>query len=64
MTKSESKEANHALCLYAAGLAQADYCARIISMLIRSSRGKNTKNELITMAASFPAIVQHPEFII
>jgi len=64
MTKSEKREANHSLALFAAGLCDAGYAARSISALIRSALGKNTRNELIKLASSFPAVVQHHNFIV
>lgn len=63
MTKAETRETNHALSLYAAGLADAGYAARIISSLIRSALGKNTRQEILQKCELFPAVLQHPDFI-
>lgn len=64
MTKSESREA---LKLQAwAKFPQPDIglLARAYSALIRAARTKTSRNQLIVYAASIPAIVQHPEFIV
>jgi hypothetical protein len=64
MTKSESRE-----CLKLAAWAkfpspQIDLLARSYSALHRAARTKTSKNQILIYAASVPAIVQHPEFII
>ena len=64
MTKAEKREANHTLCLFAAGLADAGYAARCLSALARATKTEKNKNEIITLAAGYPAIVQSSEFIV
>jgi len=64
MTKADKKEANHVACLLAAELADAGYGARAFSALIRAARSTKARNELITYAAGYPAVVQHADFII
>ena len=63
MTKSETREVQVITRYYAAGL-ELDWVARSLSSLIRSARTTKSRNELITYAAGFPSLVQHPEFII
>jgi len=41
-----------------------DCLARSFSALIRATRTMKSRNEIITAAATVPAVVQHPEFII
>lgn len=62
MTKSETREATKAIA-YGQTLG-ADYMARALSALIRSARTAKSRNELITIAAGYPAVTQSPEFII
>ena len=38
--------------------------ARSYSALIRAARTTKSRNEIITYAASVPAVVRHPEFIV
>ena len=64
MTKSESRE-----CLKLQAWSKfpdidAGLLARSYSALIRSARTTKSQNEILTYAASVPAVVQHPEFII
>ena len=64
MTKSESRE-----CLKLAAWAkfpspQIDLLARCYGALHRAARTKTSKNQILIYAASVPAIVQHPEFIL
>ena len=65
MTKSEARKVAkltafaHASAGYAPDVA---YLARGFSTLVRSSL--RSRNEIITIAAGWPMIVQHPEFII
>jgi hypothetical protein len=64
MTKSESRE-----CLKLQAWSKFPdidiaLLARSYSALIRAARTTKSKNEIITYAASVPAVVQHPEFII
>jgi len=61
MTKSERIEASKAM--YFASMGYFDMAARAMSMLIRAA-SKKSRNELITMAGGYPAVVQHSEFII
>ncbi len=62
MTKAEQREAAKAIA-YGQALG-ADYMARALSGLIRSARTAKSRNELITIAAGYPAATQSPEFII
>jgi hypothetical protein len=62
MTKSETRAATQAIA-YGRTLG-ADYMARVLSALIRSARTTKSQNELITIAAGYPAVTQSPEFII
>jgi hypothetical protein len=64
MTKSESRE-----CLKLQAWSKfpdidTGLLARSYSALIRSARTTKSQNEILTYAASVPAVVQHPEFII
>jgi hypothetical protein len=63
MTKSQKQETNHVACLLAAKLADEGYAARALSALARSASEK-ARNEIITYAARWPAVVQHPDFIL
>ena len=67
MTKMEQKQAQQLINAARMGIAAGEltyvgYAARGLSALIRASR--KSRNELITIAAGIPAIVQHPDFII
>lgn len=62
MTKINRIESARAM-LYAA-LGNFDLAARTISACIRATRSEKERNELITLAAAYPALVQHPEFIV
>lgn len=64
MNKSELKE-----CLKLQAMARwdsvpVDYLARSYSSLIRATKTTKARNQIITMAADVPAVVQHSEFII
>ena len=60
MNKSERKEVNKALAYASAGYI--DIAARTLATLVRSARTTRSRNELITLAAGYPAIAQHAEF--
>jgi len=62
MTKINRSETAKAL-QYAA-LGHFDIAARTMSAAIRSASGTKERNEIITAAAAYPAIIQHPEFLI
>lgn len=69
MTKAEKNELNHALCIYSMARdnerdSLAGYAARSISALIRATRTTKSRNEMITAAAAYPRVVQHPDFIV
>lgn len=64
MTKFESKEVNKMVSLAKLDSNYIDYAARSISAIARSTRTKKNFNEIITIAASIPAIVQSTDFII
>jgi hypothetical protein len=64
MTKREKKECDFLVSMGKAGLAQPDYLARGFSSLVRSAGTERTRNEIITAAAGFPAVVRHAEFIV
>jgi hypothetical protein len=62
MTKSETREAAKVI-EYGQALG-ADYMARGLSGLIRAARTAKSRDELITIAAGYPAATQSAEFII
>ncbi len=62
MTKINRSETAKAL-QYAA-LGHFDIAARTMSAAVRSARGMKERNEIIASAAEYPAIIQHPEFLI
>jgi hypothetical protein len=62
MTKIERSEASKAM--YYASMGAMDLAARTMSANIRATRSVKTRNELLTMAAGYPALVQHAEFIV
>ncbi|CAB4172673.1 hypothetical protein UFOVP1470_42 [uncultured Caudovirales phage] len=62
MTKSNRSQLTK--CMYYASMGEYGIAARGISSLVRSSRTKKEQNEIITEASSYPAIVQHEDFII
>lgn len=65
MTKSERREADKLVGMVVAGGAvYVGYAARGLSALIRSTATTKNRNELITIAAGVPAIVQHRDFIV
>ena len=64
MTKSEFNEVNKMVYLAKMDHSYVDYAARSISTLIRSTRSQKNANEMITIAAAIPAIVQSAYFII
>jgi hypothetical protein len=61
MTKINRQES--AKAMYYASMGYFDLAARTISASIRATNGQKERNELFTIAANYPAIVQHPEFI-
>jgi len=62
MTKSNRIESSKAM--YYAAMGHIDIAARTISACIRSAKSVKERNELIVEAMGYPAIVNHPEFII
>ena len=67
MTKSETKELTKLMQAAQMGLTIKEpgmvaYAARGISALVRASRA--SRNQIITIAAGFPAVIQHEEFIV
>jgi len=64
MTKSESREALKLQAWSRFPNPDIGLLARGYSALIRAARTNTSRNQLITYAASVPAIVQHPEFIV
>ena len=69
MTKRERSELNRLLQAAEMGIAckelgMVGYAARGISALIRATRTDSNRNVMITIASGFPAVVQHPEFIV
>lgn len=71
MTKNEKNEVckllSLARCVIPARVGGTDdatlgYIARSFATLARSSR--KSRNDIITLAAGWPAIVQHPDFIV
>jgi len=64
MTKSESREALELQAWARFPNPDIGMLARSYSALIRAARTTKSRNEIIIYAASVPAIVQHPEFII
>jgi len=64
MNKSESREALNLQAWSRFPNPDIGLLARSYSALIRAARTRTSRNQLITYAASVPAIVQHPEFIV
>lgn len=69
MTNHERKELNRLLQAADMGIACNEpgmiaYAARGISAIVRATRTAANRNEIITIAAGFPAVVQHGEFIV
>lgn len=69
MTKQERQQIDRVISLMAATpkadrQAIAGYAARSISALIRATATTKNRNEMLTAAAAFPAIVQHADFIV
>ncbi len=62
MTKSETREV--AKTLQHGAILGAGYMARSLSALIRGAMTTKSSNELRALAARFPAVVQHPDFIV
>ena len=62
MTKINRQES--AKAMYYAAMGYFDLAAMTISACIRAAKSAKERNELICEAANYPAIVQHPEFII
>lgn len=61
MTKSETRET--ALTIKYGATLGADYMARALSALIRAARSTKSRNELIVIAAGYPAVTRSAEFI-
>ena len=64
MTKSESRECLKLQAWSKFPEPDVALIARSYSALHRAARTKTSKNQILIYAASVPAIVQHPEFII
>jgi hypothetical protein len=62
MTKSETRET--ALAIKYGATLGADYMARALSAMIRAARSNKSRDELIAIAAGYPAVTRSPEFII
>jgi hypothetical protein len=62
MNKSQTKAVAKILAFGQA--LGADYMARALSAEIRCAMTAKSKNELITIAAGWPAVTNSPEFII
>lgn len=63
MTKSESRECLKLQAWSKFPSTDIGMLARSYSSLVRSARTTKSRNEILTYAASVPAIVQHPAFI-
>lgn len=61
MNKTNRSESAHAM--YYVSIGEFGLAARTMSACIRAVSKKDA-NELITMAAAYPALVQHPDFIV
>jgi hypothetical protein len=61
MTKSETRELANIAMYHKLGMM--DTVARALSALIRATRSKTTRDELMTDAASF-GVANHPDFIV
>ena len=64
MTKSESREALKLQAWSRFPNPDIALLARSYATLIRSARSPTSRAQILVYAASLPAIVQHPEFII
>jgi hypothetical protein len=64
MTKSDSRECAKLVAMGRANLVDAATLARSYSAMIRATRSTASRDEIITIAAGFPGVVQHPEFIV
>jgi hypothetical protein len=64
MTKSESRECLKLQAWSKFSDIDVGLLARSYSALIRSARTVKSRNEILTYAASVPAVLQHHDFII
>jgi hypothetical protein len=64
MTKSEAREVAKLDAVSKWALPDIGYLARGYSALIRASRKQSSKDEITAHAATRPAVVQHPDFIV
>ncbi len=62
MNKSETREV--AKTIQHGAQLGAGYMARSLSALIRGAMTTRSRNALILVAAGYPAVVQHPDFIV
>ena len=62
MTKINRQES--AKAMYCAAMGHFDLVARTMSACIRAARSAKERNELITEAAAYPAILHSPDWII
>jgi len=62
MTKINRQES--AKVMYYSAMGHFDIAARTMSACIRAARSVKERNELLTMAAGYPALVQHSDFIV
>jgi len=62
MTKSEIREIKSIETYIAYGMI--DTAARAASALVRCARSTKARNDLLTYFAEWPAVIQHPEFIV
>lgn len=64
MNKLQKRETAKIEAMIRAGTVDAGYAARSISALVRAAMTRKARNELITFAAGWPAVVQHSDFIV
>jgi len=62
MTKINRQES--AKAMYYSAMGNFDIAARTMSACIRAARNAKDRNELLTIAAGYPAMVKHSDFIV
>jgi hypothetical protein len=62
MTKINRQES--AKAMYYSAMGNFDIAARTMSACIRAAGSAKERDELITLAAGYPALVQNSEFIV
>jgi hypothetical protein len=62
MSKSTAREVNNVKTYMAHGMV--DTAARAASALVRCASSAKARNELLTVFAGWPALIQHADFIV